>query len=48
MSQESTLTLGVKNITNEDPPIQNVDGGYDYFVHDPLGRVFYGRYVMSF
>ena len=43
----STFVLGIKNLTNEEPPVVNVDGGYDYFTHDPRGRIFYGRLTWS-
>ena len=43
----STFVLGIKNLTNEEPPVVNVDGGYDYFTHDPRGRIFYGRLAWS-
>ena len=44
----SKLTLGVKNLLNEDPPLVNVDGAYDYYTHDPRGRIFYARYQLHF
>ena len=44
----SHLTLGVKNLLNEGPPLVNVDGAYDYYTHDPRGRIFYARYRMQF
>ena len=37
------MTLGIKNLLNEDPPWVNVDGAYDYYTHDPVGRVYYMR-----
>ncbi len=46
-SEGSTLTLGVKNLTNEEPPLLNNDGAYDPFTHDPRGRIWYMRYLMS-
>lgn len=45
--QDSVITLGLKNATNEEPPIVNVDGGYDYFTHDPRGRIIYGRFRVT-
>lgn len=42
----SVLTLGIKNLTNEDPPVVNVDGAYDPFTHDPRGRMWYLKYKM--
>ena len=44
----SHLTLGVKNLLNEGPPLVNVDGAYDYYTHDPRGRIFHARYRMQF
>jgi outer membrane receptor protein involved in Fe transport len=48
MIQASNLTLGIKNVGNEEPPKENVDGGYDYFTHDPIGRIYYARYSVAF
>ena len=44
----SQLTLGIRNLFNQDPPLVNVDGAYDYYTHDPRGRIFYARYRMQF
>ena len=46
--KDSLLTLGVKNLLNEDPPLVNVDGAYDYYTHDPRGRIYYARYRLQF
>ncbi len=43
-SATSALTLGVKNLANEAPPLVNVDSAYDYYTHDPRGRIWYARY----
>jgi iron complex outermembrane recepter protein len=43
----SSLTLGIKNALNEEPPKVNVDGGYDPFAHNPMGRIWYARYTLS-
>ncbi len=40
----SELAIGIKNLLNEDAPWVNVDGAYDYYTHDPTGRVYYIRY----
>ena len=37
------LTVGIKNVLNEDPPLVIVDGAYDYYSHDPRGRIYYVR-----
>ena len=42
----SRLTLGIKNLLNQGPPLVNVDGAYDYYTHDPRGRIFYARYQL--
>ncbi len=34
------LTVGVDNITNEDPPAARLELGYNAFVGDPLGRTY--------
>ena len=43
----SEVTFGIKNLLNEDPPLVTVDGAYDYYSHDPRGRIFFlnFRYV---
>ncbi len=46
-SASSALTLGAKNIANEEPPLVNVDGAYDYYTHDPRGRIWYARYSIQ-
>ena len=43
-SEGSTVTLGMKNALNEEPPLLNNDGAFDPFTHDPRGRIFYARY----
>ncbi|MCY4128632.1 MAG: TonB-dependent receptor [Gammaproteobacteria bacterium] len=45
---DSELALGVKNLLNEEAPWVNVDGAYDYYTHDPTGRVYYVRYRINF
>lgn len=37
------LTVGMKNVFNEEPPLVIVDGAYDYYTHDPRGRIYYVR-----
>ena len=36
-------TVGVINLTDEEPPYVNTNGGYDPRVHDPRGRLVYFR-----
>lgn len=43
----SSLTVGGKNIFNRLPPRLNVDGGFDPFVADPRGALWYVRYNVS-
>jgi len=43
----SVVTLGIKNVTDEDPPFMNIDGAFDPFVHDPRGRLFYFSYRLA-
>ncbi len=49
-----TLTLGVRNLFDEDPPYTNAGGqvyfqaGYDPGYADPRGRFFYGRVNYKF
>lgn len=35
------LSLGAKNMLNREPPLVIVDGAYDYYLHDPRGRIYY-------
>ena len=38
----SKLTIGIKNLLDEDPPFSNNDNlGYDYTMYDPTGRFYY-------
>jgi iron complex outermembrane receptor protein len=46
--RNSTLTLGVKNLTDEDPPFANEPEGYDFATHDPRGRFMYGTFAYKF
>ncbi len=46
-SEGSAITLGIKNATDEDPPLVNTDGAFDPFTHDPRGRIYYLRYMLS-
>lgn len=43
----SQITLGIKNAANEEPPHMNTDGGFDPFTHNPIGRMWYGRFRMA-
>ncbi len=46
--QELTLTMGVLNATDEDPPEVNTNMGFDSKIHDPRGRMIYGRIKYAF
>ena len=35
--------VGAKNLLNREPPLVIVDGAYDYYLHDPRGRIYYAR-----
>jgi outer membrane receptor protein involved in Fe transport len=43
----SRITIGGVNVTNEKPPELNFDGGFDPFVHDARGAMWYARYTMQ-
>ena len=46
---DSKLTFGIKNLTDEDPPLSNASNvGYDSATHDPTGRFYYARYNHQF
>jgi outer membrane receptor protein involved in Fe transport len=42
-----TLTFGVINAFNEEPPTIDDGPGFDTKIHDPRGRVMYGRIVVQ-
>jgi iron complex outermembrane recepter protein len=43
-----TLTFGIVNLFDEDPPRVATSGGYDSKVHDPRGRVWYAKAAFKF
>ena len=45
-ASDSAITLGIRNLTDEDPPWINDQTGFDPVTHDPRGRVWYLRYQM--
>ena len=50
---ETNLTLGVNNLTDEDPPAidrssANGRRAFDSLVHDPRGRIIYARFKHTF
>ena len=45
----SSLTVGIDNVSDEDPPFSNSEiEGYDFATHDPRGRFFYAKYTAEF
>jgi iron complex outermembrane recepter protein len=43
-----TLSFGVINLTDEEPPHVATSGGYDSKVHDPRGRLLYAKTIFKF
>ncbi len=46
-AEGSRISVGGINIFNKRPPRLNFDGGFDPFVHDPRGAIWYARYTMQ-
>jgi iron complex outermembrane recepter protein len=46
-AEGSRITIGGVNVTNETPPKLNFDGGFDPFVHDARGAMWYARYTLQ-
>ncbi len=44
----ATLTLGAINLFDQDPPTLDDGPGYDSKIHDPRGRIVYGRVRVAF
>lgn len=44
----TTLTLGSINLLDEDPPRLDDGPGFDSKIHDPRGRILYGRVKVAF
>jgi outer membrane receptor protein involved in Fe transport len=45
----SSFTVGIDNVTDEEPPFSNSEEvGYDFATHDPRGRFFYAKYSAEF
>lgn len=47
-SAPTKLSIGVINVADEDPPIAQINLGFDPIVHDPRGRVLYMSINQSF
>ena len=41
------FSFGVKNLLNREPPLVIVDGAFDYYSHDPRGRIYLMRVQTS-
>lgn len=37
------ITVGAKNLLNVEPPLVHTEGAYDYYTHDPRGRIYFAR-----
>lgn len=48
MNVEPQLTLGVINMFDQDPPAVNTNYGFDSKLHDPRGRLVYGRITLRY
>ena len=48
IGRSSDITLGVINVADRDPPVVQLNLGYDPIVHDPRGRVFYVAFNQKF
>jgi iron complex outermembrane receptor protein len=44
---DSSVTIGVQNITNEEPPWVPVNTGFDATLHDPRGRIWSMKFKAS-
>ena len=41
------VTLGIRNVSGESPPLSNQEHTFESTLHDPLGRIWYLRYWLS-
>ncbi|MFT6017135.1 MAG: iron complex outermembrane receptor protein, partial [Candidatus Azotimanducaceae bacterium] len=48
LNEGATLTLGALNVTDEEPPAVNTNGGIDTVIHDGRGPVVYGKIGLAF
>jgi iron complex outermembrane recepter protein len=44
----TTFKVGVTNLLDADPPALDAGLGYDVMIHDPRGRMIYGRLIQEF
>jgi len=42
------ITVGIENLTDEEPPFANEEEGFDPAIHNPMGRFYYARYNHKF
>ena len=47
-AQGATVTVGLRNLFDEEPPVANSANGYSAILHDARGRMMMLRYRMSF
>jgi iron complex outermembrane recepter protein len=47
IKEGSVISVGGTNVFNREPPVLNFDGGFDPFVADPRGAVWYARFTMD-
>ncbi len=47
IKEGAVIALGGNNVFNRDPPFVNFDGGFDPFVADPVGAVWYARFTVN-
>jgi iron complex outermembrane recepter protein len=48
IGESTTLRVGVRNLTDADPPFVDTTNGYDYEIHDPRGRLLYAKLTQEF
>jgi iron complex outermembrane recepter protein len=49
VGEELTLRVGVQNVLDQDPPLVTTEmSGFDGSVHDPRGRILYGKLISQF
>ena len=46
--KSASVTLGIENLTDEEPPFANEEEGFDPAIHNPMGRYYYARYNHKF
>ena len=46
--KSANVTIGIENLTDEEPPFANEEEGFDPAIHNPMGRYYYARYNHKF